>query len=307
MNQRIVGIEPPDSAHIRTWIKMMTEKYGGLMEVSVIGSSLLGRKIHAIHIGSRRRKVLYCGGIHGREWITSLLMMYFAEDLLAACSKGERMCEMDIGRLLESSGLTIIPSLNPDGVEISINGADLPGLSDYLNDDLIERCKSEDFCRRWKANAGGVDINRNFNSGWDDMRAIAMERGINGPSSEGWTGEYPVSEPETRAVTELCAREKFRHLVAFHSVGEEIYWSYRNFTPARSHIMARILAMSSGYSLSEPDKSASSAGLKDWFMEVYHAPAFTVEVGSGSSPLPLSGFRFMYNRLREMLTLGIAM
>ena len=139
------------------------------------------------------------------------------------------------------------------------------------------------------------------------MRAIAMERGINGPSPSGWTGEYPVSEPETRAVTELCGRERFRHLIAFHSAGEEIFWSYRNFTPARAHIMARLLAMSSGYSLGEPDISASSAGLKDWFMERFNAPGFTVEVGSGNSPLPLSVFPFMYSRLREMLVLGTAM
>ena len=70
--------------------------------------------------------------------------------------------------------------------------------------------------------------------------------------------------------------------------------------------MANILAMSSGYSLSEPDRTASSAGLKDWFMEKYHSPAFTVEIGSGASPLPLECFPFLYNRLREMLVLGIA-
>ena len=71
--------------------------------------------------------------------------------------------------------------------------------------------------------------------------------------------------------------------------------------------MARILSMSSGYSLSEPDRTAGSAGLKDWFIEKHGAPAFTIEIGSGECPIPLSGFRFMYNRLREMLVLGIAM
>lgn len=306
MIRKAVSIEPADHSHVKEWIQRLTEQYDGLLGTASIGKSLCGHEITALHIGSQQRKVLYCGGVHGREWITSLMLLYFVEDLLHAYRTGGCICEMDIGKLMKSGGLTVIPALNPDGIELSVHGAAYDGLSLYLGEKLTERCQSPEYCRRWKANARGVDINRNFDAGWDEMRSIAMERGITGPSSEGWTGEYPVSEPETQAVTALCEKERFRHLIAFHSAGEEIYWSYRHYTPARAHIMANILAMSSGYSLSEPDRSASSAGLKDWFMERYHAPAFTVEVGKGSSPLPLSTFPFLYNRLREMLVLGIA-
>ena len=70
--------------------------------------------------------------------------------------------------------------------------------------------------------------------------------------------------------------------------------------------MAKILSMSSGYTLSEPDRTASAAGFKDWFMEKYSLPAFTVEIGRGNSPLSLDCFPFLYNRLKEMLVLGIA-
>ena len=306
MDRRTVGTELPDSMHVSKWVTALSNQYAGLLETSVIGSSMLGHNIYALHIGNRQRKVLYCGGVHGREWITSLLLLSFAEDLLSACRNGDRICEMDIGRLLKSGGLTVIPALNPDGIEISLHGAGIPGLSELLGGQLTEQISSGSNYRRWKANARGVDINRNFDAGWDEMRSIALERGITGPSSEGWTGEYPVSEPETRAVTALCEKETYRYLIAFHSAGEEIYWSYRHFTPPKAHIMANILAMSSGYSLSEPDRTASSAGLKDWFMEKYHSPAFTVEIGSGASPLPLECFPSLYNRLREMLVLGIA-
>ena len=97
MYRKIVGIEPPDSVRVGSWLNRLTAEYGSLADVSVIGSSLLGRSIYAIHIGSRRRKVLYCGGVHGREWITSLLLLHYAEDLLRACAKGERIC--DIGSI----------------------------------------------------------------------------------------------------------------------------------------------------------------------------------------------------------------
>lgn len=309
----IVEVAPPDSARVAEWVHALALRYGGLMEVSVIGNSLLGRKIHSFHIGSRRRHVLYCGGVHGREWITTLLLLHFAEELLAACADGTALCEMDVRRLLETGGLTVIPVLNPDGAEISLHAGKGGVPEDYLvpalaSSPLGEKLRNDrEFCRRWKANARGVDINRNFDAGWDDMRLISLENGIRGPASEGWTGECPVSEPETRAVVSLCEKERFRHLIAFHSQGEVIYWNYRQCTPPKTHIMARILSMSSGYALGEPALSACAAGLKDWFMEHYRAPAFTVEVGSGRCPLPLSSFRFLYNRLREMLVLGIAM
>lgn len=306
MHQKTVKIQPPDSARIKEWVEKLSENYRGLIKTTAIGCSLLGREIYALHIGNQQRKVLYCGGVHGREWITSLLLMYFTEELLSAYRSGRRICDMDINKLLSTGGLTVIPALNPDGIDISLHGGDIPGLRAFLSEELTERVTDRDYSCRWKANARGVDLNRNFDSGWDEMRSIAMERGITGPSPDGWTGEYPVSEPETQAVTAFCEKEKFRHLIAFHSAGEEIYWSYRTFTPPRAHIMAKILSMSSGYSLSEPDRSASTAGLKDWFMERYHAPAFTVEIGKGRSPLPMQSFLFLYNRLAEMLVLGIA-
>lgn len=304
---RIIGIEPPDYAKIKEWLAELEYAYGDFFEVINVGESLLGRQIYGILIGNSRAPALYCGGVHGREWITSLMLMYFFEDLLRAYSRRRRMCDVDIYKMLGMRGLMIVPVLNPDGTEISINGAEAAGVSPELDGELIELCKNREFSEKWKANARGVDINRNFDAAWDEMRSIAQSNGINGPSIGGWTGEYPESEPETKAIVRLCEWMHFRHVVAFHSQGEEIYWNYRNFTPAKAHLMARILSVSSGYPLREPEESASSAGLKDWFMEKYHAPALTVEIGSGECPIPLSHFRFLYSRLREMLILGVAM
>ncbi|MBQ1413235.1 MAG: M14 family metallocarboxypeptidase [Clostridia bacterium] len=314
--RRIVGIEPPDSARVRQWVQALKKTYPAWLEVSEMGKSLLGRSIWTLRLhgcgdssglSAPDTPVLYCGGVHGREWMTTLLMLYFAEEVLHACRTGRRLCEMDMNRLLSTRSLVIVPCLNPDGTEISINGADSPGLSDYLSEELFTQCRSRAFCRRWKANARGVDINRNFNAGWDEMRAAAMERGISGPQPGGWTGAYPESEPETQAIVALCRQLRFRHVVAFHAQGEEIYWNYRSFTPPRAHLMARILSASSGYRLGEPSANASAAGLKDWFMETYHAPAFTVEIGRGECPLSLGQFWFLYGRLREMLVLGAAL
>lgn len=305
--RRIVETAPPDYARVKGWLRALCERYGDGARVESIGKSLLGREILSLRMGSGETPVLYCGGVHGREWMTTLLLLRFAEEMLQACRLNRRLCDMDMNRLLRGREVIVIPALNPDGVEISINGADAPGLKDYLGENLFTRCRSREFCRRWKANARGVDINRNFDAAWDDMHALALDSGICGPQAGGWTGDYPESEPETQAVVALCARIRFRHVVAFHAQGEEIYWNYRSYTPARARLMAKVLSSSSGYPLREPCTGASSAGLKDWFMEKYHAPAFTVEIGSGECPLPLSQFPFLYRRLREMLVLGVAL
>lgn len=303
--ERIVGIEPPDYNRVNCWMEGLGYAYDDFFDEINAGSSLLGRRIRGMLIGNSASPALYCGGVHGREWITTLLLMYFAEDLLHAYSHRLRICDIDVYKMLNTKGVLILPALNPDGIEISINGADEAGFSPEMGEEIAEICRS--MSEKWKSNARGVDINRNFDAAWDDMRSIARDGGINGPSIGGWTGEHPESEPETQAVVRLCRFMRFRHAIAFHSQGEEIYWSYRNFTPPKAHLMARILSVSSGYPLREPEQSASSAGLKDWFMEKYHAPAFTVEIGSGECPIPLSHFRFLYSRLREMLVLGIAM
>lgn len=303
----LTDLQPPCHSSLTDSIERLRQKYGGSLEVRQIGRSVMGREIYALDIGRPDRKALYCGGVHGREWVTTLLLTAFAGELLRAQAEESDICGIDVGRMLDTGGVTIIPALNPDGVEISVSGRMLPGMERWLDGGLIRRCGSADFCRRWKANARGVDINRNFDSGWDEMRLKAIERGIRGGSPEGWPGEYPMSEPETAAVVQLCAAENYRHLTAFHSEGEVIYWSYRNFTPPRAHIMAKLLSVSSGYALGEPSPDAAAAGLKDWFMEKYGRPAFTVEVGRGTTPLPMECFPFLYNRLREMLVLGLCL
>jgi len=54
------------------------------------------------------------------------------------------------------------------------------------------------------------------------------------------------------------------------------------------------LARVSGYTLAEPAPNSSYAGYKDWFIKIFRKPGYTVEVGSGTNPLPLSQFDEIY-------------
>ena len=67
--------------------------------------------------------------------------------------------------------------------------------------------------------------------------------------------------------------------------------------------MAQIMAASSGYALDVPSPIATGGGFKDWFIKEFERPAFTVEIGLGENPLPISELDSIYKAVREMMIL----
>ncbi len=265
---------------------------------AVIGRSRCGRSIDAYSVGEGDEQALLCGAFHGMEWLTSLLLFKFLENVCLSVKNGSSISGIRVDRFLEERGAIFVPCVNPDGVEISLNGECAAGKYEQKVSD-IARGKAH----RWQANAFGVDINHNFAAGWRDLHRLEIESGISSASMTRYGGEAPESEPETRALTSLCRSQSIRHAVAFHSQGEEIYWSYGEQTPEKSRIMAETMARSSGYALSNPSGLAVGGGFKDWFIDELKKPAFTVEIGLGRNPLPSSKLGEIYSRLEEMLAL----
>ena len=189
-----------------------------------------------------------------------------------------------------------MPCVNPDGTEIAVNG--LEGAKSLRK--FVEKIAGDDI-EKYNANAKGVDINHNFNAGWQTLRQIEIENGITGPSSRQYGGEYPESEAETKAIANLCRKEPFRQVMAIHSQGEELYWQYGENTPTQAEMMAKILADSCSYSLVYNGGLASHGGFKDWFIEEFGRPGFTLEIGKGENPLPISDFIRIYARIEEAL------
>ena len=128
--------------------------------------------------------------------------------------------------------------------------------------------------------------------------------GIYGPAKSRYGGTKPESEPETKALINLCKRAKIRHTVALHSQGEVIYWCFGDNTPPRSRSIAEILATASGYALDIPVDIADGGGFKDWFIEEFNRPGFTIEMGKGENPLNAETAEDIYLNAREMLTLA---
>ena len=54
------------------------------------------------------------------------------------------------------------------------------------------------------------------------------------------------------------------------------------------------MAAASGYALEDTPYNSSFAGYKDWFIQTFLKPSYTIEVGRGTSPLPVAQFPQIY-------------
>ena len=262
----------------------------------VLSRTCLGRSVFALDIGSKSNKVLLCAGFHGSEWLGCLAVLKFAERLANCIQNNRLLSGVEVRRAFSNLCITLVPCVNPDGTEIAVNG--LEGAKSLRK--FVEKIAGDDI-EKYNANAKGVDINHNFNAGWQTLRQIEIENGITGPSSRQYGGEYPESEAETKAIANLCRKEPFRQVMAIHSQGEELYWQYGENTPTQAEMMAKILADSCSYSLVYNSGLASHGGFKDWFIEEFGRPGFTLEIGKGENPLPISDFIRIYARIEEAL------
>ena len=67
---------------------------------------------------------------------------------------------------------------------------------------------------------------------------------------------------------------------------------------------AEILSAVSGYKLDLADGLSSYSGYKDWFINEFGKPGYTIEVGAGENPLPIEQFDGIYSDILEMLVMA---
>lgn len=288
----------PDCKTRKEMINEICDKYN-FVKHSFAGKSVCGRCIDVLHIGNTKNRVLYCAGFHGSEYLTILAVLKFFEECAEAMKYDTVVGHYKISDFLRIRGLTIVPCVNPDGVEIALNGSD--SALKYKN--LVDNVGAD--TKKWQANARGVDINHNFNAGWSELKKREISHNITHPSSTRFGGTRPESEPETRALTNLCRTTDFERAVALHSQGREIYCSFGKNTPVLSFRLASVFSQSSGYNIAFPEEIASGGGFKDWFIDRFKKPALTIEMGLGENPLPLSDFEKEYKLMLDMLCLGV--
>ena len=156
----------------------------------------------------------------------------------------------------------------------------------------------------WKANILGTDLNLQYPAGWEQARKNKLSQGVAGPAPADFVGTAPLSAPESRAMYDFTLALSPRLVLAYHTQGRVIYWRYLDREPTGSREIVQALAAVSGYAPDDAPLASGFAGYKDWFIQAFDRPGYTVEAGLGQNPLPISQFDTIWNNNLGILTLS---
>jgi g-D-glutamyl-meso-diaminopimelate peptidase len=268
------------------------------LSYEVIGHSVMGKEIAAIRLGQGKRTIHYNAAIHANEWITAVILNKFIIECIQCLDVEECLLQgIDIRELMKETTIWFVPLLNPDGAELVLDGI----RDDHMFEQrLLEwNNDSEDFSG-WKANIHGVDLNDQFPAHWEEER---LRRQVIKPGPMNYSGDAPLSEPEAIAIANFTSKHSFDLVLSLHTQGEEIYWNYRGYEPVEAEELADKFAAGSGYRAVY--LTDSDAGYKDWFIQQFRRPGFTIEAGYGINPLPLDQIDDIYEIVSKILLLGL--
>lgn len=178
-----------------SFMQQINTKYPSITHLYSIGKSVQGRELMVIAIGEQPKvhtpgipEFKYVGNMHGNEVIGREVLIHLIDHLVESYQNNDA----EIRNLLKTTRIHILPSMNPDGFEASYEG-NCTG--------LIGR-----------ANANGVDLNRNFPD-----RFIT----INTPM-----------QPETKAVITWIQQEHFVMSANLHGGTVVANYPYDSLEPS---------------------------------------------------------------------------
>lgn len=295
-NQRIV-----DTGHLKYSyaemsgdISLLADKYHDACTYEIIGKSEDNRNIYDVIIGNPNAKktLMVVSTLHAREYMASQLCMrqieYYMENYKNKIS-GKK-----ISSTLDEIAIHYIPMANPDGVTISQFG--ISGIRDANLRQLLYQINTGS-ASNWKANARGVDLNRNFPGSFK----VRERRG-----PEGYSGPSAASESETQAVVKLLKQLKadgsLQGVVNYHAFGSIVFGydygsAHTEVTTRQMYYLARNLT---GYADSAGYESTVNTGswgnLREYITEDLRIPSITLEIGWSGCPVPISQFPGVWSR-----------
>lgn len=269
-----------------------------------IGKSAMGREICYLQLGQGEIQVCYNACFHANEWITTPVLLKFAEEYAKAYAAADTLYGEDTAALFQTYSLYLVPMVNPDGADL-VNGM-------VRNEEYLDETKAiaEDYPfipypDGWKANIEGIDLNLQFPAGWENAKEIKFAQGYVSPAPRDYVGDAPLSAVESINMYRFTTSHDFRLILAYHTQGEVIYWKYLDYEPEQSKRIADYFGEVSGYLVEETPYASGYAGYKDWFIEAYNRPGYTIEAGLGVNPLAMSQFAKIYADNRYILLGGM--
>lgn len=221
--------------------------------------------------------VLFTGGIHAREDFSVMLCMKMIDYYCHHYSEGNDFEGYDVRKLIDSVDLFFVPVANPDGLNIVHYGIEASSNYEALKTMQIW---GQDHTY-WKANANGVDLNKNFDDGNWEIRTCVPGTEI--PCSDRFKGFKANSEPETLALINLCNENHFSLMVTYHCSGNCTFWAdsgtHGMFNGLDEKIMDELnkkyIYRKTKVSM---DPKIYGCGFENWFRAKMKRPAFCIEL-----------------------------
>ena len=252
-----------------------------------------GREVEMLKMGQGGRTVLLTAAHHANESITGLLLWRFLEDYCKMVQDDGCLWDISCRGLFRHCTLYTVPMVNPDGCDLVAGLASEEEKRQAAT--LAESQPTVSFPLGWKANLQGVDLNLNYPARWEQAKAMKAKQ----PGPRDFPGYEPLDQPETSALAELVQRIHPDIVAAWHTQGREIYGD-------GDDQLSELLAAYSGYDWTTVPAESANAGFRDWFLQEFHRPGYTIEAGFGENPLPLSCLPELYEENLPIFVLLLA-
>lgn len=295
----VTGNTPANYENVSSIIGRLTASYD-FLTTSAYGSSVMGKPLLASCMGLGSRKVFFSASHHGNEWLTSLVLLKFMAELSDRIANGGSFFGVPALTIFRYSRICLAPMVDPDGVDLAL-GALNSGEFYQIARSIADSYPSIPFPTGWKANIRGTDLNLQYPAGWELARELKYAQGYDRPAPRDFVGYCPLCEPESRALADYTRSFNPYTVVALHSQGQVIYWRYGNYDIPGARELGEKMSRASGYMLSVTPAYSDNAGYKDWFIQDFGRPGYTVEVGLGENPLPTSQFNEIYSQVGPLL------
>ncbi len=278
-------------------IERLAKGYPDLVSSESLGQTAYGRQLWAVKLGRGESVLFLNGSHHAREWMTSALLMKMIDTYAQAYYSNGQIADYNVRSLLDEVSIWVVPMVNPDGVTLSQQGT--AGLPVNLAQTLRRYNGNSTNFNRWKANMQGIDLNRQYPASWN-----TIQDAVKYPWYQNYKGQKPGQAPEVQAMMDFTHKVDPEVTISYHSSGEIIFWHFNtlNSNLTRDKTMARTLGNLTGYSLVTPQKNPSGGGYKDWFIQEYGRPGFTIEIAdyAGESSVPLRQFSGIWSENKEV-------
>lgn len=281
-------------AEMQEDIQLLAQKYPDKITVSVVGTSVDGRAVYQVIMGNPQagNAIFIMSTIHGREWMNSWILMEMLELNLNNWDQIAPTGET-YGEVFNGCAIYLLPMVNPDGVEISQNGFKAINNEELRNS--LKNMRGSKNPKKWKANAHGVDLNRNFSSFWNAKNDEET------PGADYYNGTAPFTEPETIAVKNALDQRKFTAALTYHSFEGALYWNVGQTGELleRNQTLVTHCKNILGYVMNE---SEPPHGLDyNYIILDKKIPAVCIETGTVACPLPYSQFKKIWKENHMMM------